>query len=80
MIGSGGASRGCTRRGISVNFIRGTSKICSKYLSQLMYSLSLGSCSLLVCGRRGQGEGGEGGGETEKVEGGEEREEEETES
>ena len=49
-MGSGGASRGCTRRGISVNFIRGTSKICSKYLSQLMYSLSLGSCNLLVCG------------------------------
>ncbi len=67
-MGSGGARSVWRRRGISVNFIRGTSKIytrkhsiiqnpwdchpprhtCWKYLSLLMYSLSVGSCSLLL--------------------------------
>ena len=47
-IGSGGSSNDCSRRGISVNFMRGTSNTCSKYLSQLIYSRSLGSCNWWV--------------------------------
>ena len=44
-IGSGGCRRGWSLWGMSANFILKQSKICVKYRSQLMNSLSWGSCA-----------------------------------